>query len=64
MGVQPVDMATALDTDCVILVTDHDLYRDIKPEMIKNRLIICTRPILDKDAFQKNGVTFKGVGRS
>ncbi|CDG64795.1 MAG: UDP-N-acetyl-D-mannosaminuronic acid dehydrogenase [Methanobacterium sp.] len=63
-GVQPVDMATALDTDCVILVTDHDLYRDIKPEMIKNRLIICTRPILDKDAFQKNGVTFKGVGRS
>jgi len=63
-GVQPVDMDTALDTDCVILVTDHDLYRDIKPEMIKNGLIICTRPILDKDTFQENGVIFKGVGRS
>lgn len=63
-GVQPVDMDTALDTDCVILVTDHDLYRDIKPEMIKNGLIICTRPILDKETFQKNGVIFKGVGRS
>ena len=63
-GVQPVDMDTALDTDCVILVTDHDLYRDIKPEMIKNGLIICTRPILDKETFQENGVIFKGVGRS
>jgi len=63
-GVQPVDMDTALDTDCVILVTDHDLYRDIKPEMIKNGLIICTRPILDKDTFQENGVIFRGVGRS
>ncbi len=63
-GVQPVDIDTALDTDCVILVTDHDLYRDIKPEMIKNGLIVCTRPILDKETFQKNGVIFKGVGRS
>ena len=59
-----MDMDTALDTDCVILVTDHDLYRDIKPEMIKNGLIICTRPILDKETFQENGVIFKGVGRS
>ncbi|MDO5836987.1 MAG: nucleotide sugar dehydrogenase, partial [Methanobacterium sp.] len=58
------DLETVLSADCVVLVTDHDLYQDIKPEMIKNRLLICTRPILDRETFRKNGVVFKGVGRS
>ncbi|WP_232727992.1 hypothetical protein [Methanobacterium sp. MZ-A1] len=48
----------------MVLVTDHDLYRKIRPEMIKNRLLVCTRPILDRETFQKKGVVFKGVGRS
>ncbi len=63
-GAQVVDLETALSADCVVLVTDHDLYRNIKPEMIKNRLLVCTRPILDRETFQENGVVFKGVGRS
>jgi len=63
-GAQVVDLETALSADCVVLVTDHDLYRNIKPEMIKNRLLVCTRPILDRKTFQEKGVVFKGVGRS
>ena len=63
-GAQIVDLETALAGDCVVLITDHDIYRNIKPDMIKNRLLVCTRPILDRDLFQNGGVIFKGVGRS
>lgn len=63
-GAQIVSLETALESDVVVLVTDHDLYRNIKPDMIKNRLLVCTRPILDRETFQKEGVIFKGVGRS
>jgi len=62
-GAQIVDLKRALSSDCVVLVTDHDKYRDIKPSMIKNGLIVCTRPVLDRETFQKGGVLFKGVGR-
>jgi UDP-N-acetyl-D-mannosaminuronic acid dehydrogenase len=63
-GAEIVDLETALHTDCVVLVTEHDLYQEIKPSMIKNGLLVCTRPVLDKEQFKKGGVTFKGVGRS
>lgn len=63
-GAQIADLETALACDCVVLVTDHDIYRNIKPDMIKNRLLVCTRPILDRELFQNGGVVFKGVGRS
>ncbi|MDD1763801.1 MAG: nucleotide sugar dehydrogenase [Methanobacteriaceae archaeon] len=63
-GAKPTDMERALKCDCVVLVTDHHLYRQIKPSMIKNGLLICTRPILDPEIFREAGVTFKGVGRS
>lgn len=62
-GAEIVDLKRALSSDCVVLVTDHDLYLNIKPSMILNGLIVCTRPILDRETFQKGGVTFKGVGR-
>ena len=63
-GVEIVDLEKALSSDCVVLLTDHDIYRDIKPQMITKGLIVCTRPVLDKETFKKGGVTFKGVGRS
>jgi UDP-N-acetyl-D-mannosaminuronic acid dehydrogenase len=63
-GAEIVDLKRALSCDCVVLVTDHDLYREIEPSMIKNGLMVCTRPVLDKETFKKGGVTFKGVGRS
>jgi UDP-N-acetyl-D-mannosaminuronic acid dehydrogenase len=63
-GVEIVDLERALSSDCVVLVTDHDIYREIKPSMIKKGLLVCTRPVLDRETFKKGGVTFKGVGRS
>ncbi|MEG3224867.1 MAG: UDP-N-acetyl-D-mannosaminuronic acid dehydrogenase [Methanobacteriales archaeon Met13] len=61
-GAVPVDMKRSLECDCVVLVTDHDIYRQIKPSMIKKGLLICTRPILAPEPFLEEDVTFKGVG--
>lgn len=63
-GAQPVDLKRVLDCDCVILLTDHDIYGHIEPSMIKKGVFICTRPILEPEKFRKAGVTFRGVGRS
>ncbi len=62
-GAQTIEMQDALCCDCVVLMTDHDLYREISPEMIKSPIFICTRPILNPDEFKNNGVIFKGIGR-
>lgn len=51
-----------LSCDCVVLMTDHDLYKSITPEMLKNNLIISTRPILDSEKFRKSGVKFEAIG--
>lgn len=59
----PADIELIFDCDCVILLTDHDEYKNIKPDMIKNGILICTRPILDPEEFYKEGMIFKGVGR-
>ena len=63
-GAYPTDLERVLACDCVVLVTDHQIYQDLKPSMIKNRLFICTRPFLNPKDFRNGGVTFKGVGRS
>lgn len=63
IGAVPVSMDQALGCDIVVLVTDHDDYKEIKPQMIENKLFICTRPILDPEEFKSNGITFKGIGR-
>jgi UDP-N-acetyl-D-mannosaminuronic acid dehydrogenase len=57
-------MESVFQCDCVVLITDHTQYRSIKPEMIKNKLFVCTRPILDPEPFKKNGILFIGLGRS
>jgi UDP-N-acetyl-D-mannosaminuronic acid dehydrogenase len=63
LGAEPSDLNRVLKCDCVILVTDHDEYKEIKPEMITKKVIVCTRPILDPNEFISDGVIFKGVGR-
>lgn len=63
LGAEPVDIEQALKCDCVVLVTDHDEYKAIKPEMVENSIFICTRPILDPDEFREKGIIFRGVGR-
>lgn len=59
----PVNLDDALACDCVVLITDHSLYKDITPDMIKKGVFVCTRPILNPEDFKSQGVIFKGVGR-
>ncbi len=62
LGIKAVTLKEALDSDCVILMTDHDEYKKITPEMITNKFIISTRPILDSETFRKQGVKFEAIG--
>ncbi len=62
LGVKSVSLDEVLDTDYVILMTDHDEYKKITPDMITNKFIISTRPILDSETFRKEGVKFEGIG--
>lgn len=64
MDAEPVGLGEALSCDCVVLMTDHDDYRSITPEMIKKSILICNRPILDQELFKSSGILFKGVGRN
>lgn len=62
-GATPESMEDVLKCDVVVLITDHDEYRSITPDMIENKLFICTRPILSPAEFKEKGVLFKGIGR-
>ena len=53
----------ALNCDCVVLMTDHDIYRKITPDLVKSPIFICTREILNPKEFKDEGIIFKGVGR-
>ena len=63
LGAVPVTLQEALACDCVVLITDHELYTNISPDDIKNGVLVCTRPILNPEDFRKKGVIFRGVGR-
>ena len=62
-GAKPVELEEALNCDCVILMTDHDQYRKLTPDLIKSPIFICTRPILNPKEFTNKGFIFKCVGR-
>ena len=61
-NVKSVSYENVLDCDCVILMTDHDLYKNLRPDMLKNKFIISTRPILDSTLFRNSGVNFQAIG--
>ncbi|MDI9618221.1 nucleotide sugar dehydrogenase [Methanothermobacter sp.] len=63
MGVEPVSLEEALESDCVVLMTDHSEYLKITPAMIGGGIFICTRPVLDPEKFREQGIIFRGVGR-
>ena len=58
-----VTLEEALSCDCLILLSDHEQYKIITPEMVKSELFVCTRPILNPEYFLNKGVLFIGVGR-
>lgn len=63
LGASFADLNKALSCDCVVLVTDHKNYESISPEMIKNKIFVCTRPILNPNDFKDKQIIFKGIGR-
>jgi len=63
MGAEPVTLEEALNCDCTVLMTDHDEYREIEPEMVNGKIFICARPILKPEKFREKGIIFRGVGR-
>ncbi|WFN35018.1 nucleotide sugar dehydrogenase [Methanogenium sp. S4BF] len=52
------------DSDCIVLVTDHDLFRDIDPSSLqmRNKNLYDTRNILDTDTWKAAGFTCKILG--
>ncbi len=63
LGAKPVTLEEALNCDCVVLITDHDIYRKITPDLVKSPIFICTRPIFDAKEFTNRGFIFKSIGR-
>jgi UDP-N-acetyl-D-mannosaminuronic acid dehydrogenase len=61
-NVKSVEYEESLKSDCIIIMTDHDLYKDLKPEQVKDKLIISTKPILDGDEFREAGVNYQAIG--
>ena len=55
------------DSDCVVLVTEWQEYRDLDPvalkELVRSPLIIDGRNVLDPEQWRAAGWTYKGMGR-
>lgn len=64
LGALPSNIEDVLKCDCVVLITDHDDYKKITPEMIQNKVLVCTRPILNAQNFKDKGLIFKGIGNT
>ncbi len=60
------DLDEALNTECVVLVTAHDMFKSITPEMLRQnnvKAVIDGRNVLDKAGIIKEGIIYKGIGR-
>ena len=63
-GQKQPSLDEALKSDCVVLITDHDEYKNLTPKQLNETMFVCTRPILNPEYFRKEGVIFVGVGRA
>lgn len=70
LGVTPKRLPEALsDADAVVVVTDHEAYRTLTPERLRERVgsdsfaVVDGRHVFAWDAFDGSGVTYRGVGR-
>jgi UDP-N-acetyl-D-mannosaminuronic acid dehydrogenase len=52
------------NSDCLIIITDHDIFKDIDPKnlVMKNKNLIDTRNILNRALWEKNGYKVKVLG--
>jgi UDP-N-acetyl-D-mannosaminuronic acid dehydrogenase len=55
-----------MDADCLVLVTDHTIFKDIDPKRITNmrsKNLFDTRNMLDQRVWEQAGFTVRGLGR-
>jgi UDP-N-acetyl-D-mannosaminuronate dehydrogenase len=55
-----------MDADCLVLVTDHQVFMDIDPKRITNmrsKNLFDARNMLDQTVWQQAGFTVRGLGR-
>jgi len=55
------------DADCLVLVTDHTVFKDINPADITNmrsKNLVDTRNLVDHDLWKKNGFNVTVLGRT
>lgn len=54
------------DTDCIVIITDHQIFREIDPAgligIVRSPNVLDCRNILDKDTWKKAGFNFKTLG--
>lgn len=56
----------ALNCECIIIVTDHNEFKNLDLNLVKRRgikVIIDGRNILDKGKIKELGIVYKGIGR-
>jgi UDP-N-acetyl-D-mannosaminuronic acid dehydrogenase len=55
------------DSDALVLMTKHDIYKTITPDklssFLSSRVIIDGRNVFDPDMFEKEGFIFAGIGK-
>ena len=54
----------ALESECIVIVTDHDEFKNIDFGKYKNiKLIVDGRNCLNKNKIKKSGIIYRGIGR-
>jgi len=60
--VETASFEDVLSCDCIVVMTDHDLYKTITPDMLINKFIISTRDILNAEEFRQSGINYQAIG--
>jgi len=58
-------LVASKDSDCIVLVTDHDAFKKIDPKKLnmRHKNLVDTRNILNHDKWKENGFTIKILGK-
>ena len=67
LGFEVADLDESIkDSDCIILITDHDMFKNIDPleisKLMRNKNVVDARSILDINRWQNAGFKVKVLG--
>ena len=60
------NLSEALNSECIVIATDHPEFKEIRPKEIKKKgikVIIDGKNCLDKAGIKALGIVYKGIGR-